>query len=300
MSQLKPYPVADSTVGGAASANDESTPVGAEPQRKPVCALLPFAAGSMRLSPLAYSILLMHLSSPVAVVCRRGGNIYSGTEVYGDADFVPSGMASQWEVNAPGTSLLVRIPDSLFAQACHDFGADFNDLRLKSHFQLRDPQIHCLAGALKIELESGSSQGILFQESLVLALASILMGKYQLHAQRVATFRSHRGHTRKIVEFIEGNLSAELRLSDIATATSLSVSHLKAVFRYAMGEPIHQYVLRRRIETAESLLLRTDLPISEVALASGFSHQSHLTRHLRRSRGTTPFALRRHVLISPP
>ena len=60
-----------------------------------------------------------------------------------------------------------------------------------------------------------------------------------------------------------------------------------------MGMPVHQYVVRRRIERATILLRSGTLSSSEVALATGFAHQSHLARQMRRLKGVTPTAVRK-------
>jgi AraC-like DNA-binding protein len=51
-------------------------------------------------------------------------------------------------------------------------------------------------------------------------------------------------------------------------------------------------LLQRRIERAARLLSRTELPLSEIALAVGFSDHSHFARHFRRLTGTTPSVAR--------
>jgi AraC family transcriptional regulator len=71
----------------------------------------------------------------------------------------------------------------------------------------------------------------------------------------------------------------------------LSVSHLKVLFRHSVGLPVHEYVVRRRVERARTLLLAGKLSLSQVALASGFAHQSHLARQMRRVLGVTPAAI---------
>ena len=75
----------------------------------------------------------------------------------------------------------------------------------------------------------------------------------------------------------------------------MSASHLKTVFREATGLPVHQYVLRRRVERAQALLREGKLPINEIALATGFAHQSHLARHMRRLLGVTPAEVKRQA-----
>jgi AraC family transcriptional regulator len=49
------------------------------------------------------------------------------------------------------------------------------------------------------------------------------------------------------------------------------------------------------VESAKPLLMDKRLSLSEVALAVGFSHQSHLAYHMRRLLGASPMDLRRSV-----
>ena len=97
---------------------------------------------------------------------------------------------------------------------------------------------------------------------------------------------------RRVLAYIEDNVAQDLSLSKIASIAQLSVSHLKASFRRATGLPVHQYVIRRRVERAKRLLREGRLSISQVALEAGFSHQSHLARHLRRLTGVSPRSIR--------
>jgi len=93
---------------------------------------------------------------------------------------------------------------------------------------------------------------------------------------------------RQVLAHIEDHLCAGLSLQEIAQVSGLSVSHCKTLFRRSMGLPVHQYVIRRRVERAASLLREGDLPVSQIALETGFAHQSHLARHMRRWLGATP------------
>ncbi len=95
-----------------------------------------------------------------------------------------------------------------------------------------------------------------------------------------------------VLTFIEEHLAEDLSLKQIAAVAGISPSHLKAVFSKTLGTPLHQYVIQRRIEAAKGLLVGTDLSITEIALATGFAHQSHLARHMRRILGEAPSAIR--------
>jgi AraC family transcriptional regulator len=97
---------------------------------------------------------------------------------------------------------------------------------------------------------------------------------------------------RQVFGYIEDNLGRELSLSEIAGVAGVSVSHFKTLFRESVGIPAHQYVIRRRLERAKSLLAEGKLSISQIALDTGFAHQSHLAHHMRRVLGVSPRALR--------
>src|SRR6185436_13840162 len=68
----------------------------------------------------------------------------------------------------------------------------------------------------------------------------------------------------------------------------LSTHHFARAFHQSVGMPPHSYVLSRRLERAEHMLRETQLPLSEIAAATGFSDQSHLARHFRRRTGMSP------------
>lgn len=98
--------------------------------------------------------------------------------------------------------------------------------------------------------------------------------------------------THRICEYIDSHLEEKISLGALATMTGLSVDHFAHAFRQSVGLPPHSYLLRRRIETAQHMLHNTELPLSQIALAAGFSDYSHLARHFRRLTGMSPGAVR--------
>jgi AraC family transcriptional regulator len=64
------------------------------------------------------------------------------------------------------------------------------------------------------------------------------------------------------------------------------------LFKQSVGVPVHQYVLRSRVAYAVDLLVKSKLPLSDVALQAGFANQSHMARCVRRATGLTPSTLR--------
>lgn len=97
---------------------------------------------------------------------------------------------------------------------------------------------------------------------------------------------------RRVVLFIEQNLDADLCLSRLAAVAGLSPSHFARRFKGATALAPHQYVLARRINGAKQLLLETEMKLAEIAIATGFSSQAHLTGMFGRAVGMTPGAYR--------
>jgi AraC family transcriptional regulator len=97
---------------------------------------------------------------------------------------------------------------------------------------------------------------------------------------------------RRVIDFIAANYDHEVKLAELAQVAGMSSFHFAREFKKSTGITPHQYLIKYRIETAKSLLAREDLPLTEVGLRSGFSHQSHFTRLFRKITGTTPHSYR--------
>ena len=96
------------------------------------------------------------------------------------------------------------------------------------------------------------------------------------------------GAMRRVREYVDAHLGESMDLAELAAIAGLSVFHFARQFKQSAGVTPHHYLVRRRIERAQDMLARTDLALSEIAVAAGFSDQSHLSRHFRQMLGTTP------------
>lgn len=104
---------------------------------------------------------------------------------------------------------------------------------------------------------------------------------------------------RKVTNYVDAHLSRSIRNEDLAALVRLNPSHFGRAFRNSVGEPPHEYVIRRRVERAQGLMLSTDASLSDIALDCGLADQSHLTRLFRRIVGESPRAWRRARLSAP-
>ena len=100
------------------------------------------------------------------------------------------------------------------------------------------------------------------------------------------------GLIRRVREYIDSHLGENVRIETLATLVGLSAYHFARAFKQSIGVPPHEFILRQRLERAGQMLHGTELPLSEIAVAVGFSDQSHFARHFRRQTGITPSAAR--------
>jgi AraC family transcriptional regulator len=94
---------------------------------------------------------------------------------------------------------------------------------------------------------------------------------------------------------IHVELGARPSLTGLAESVGVHPVTLARAFRRAFGCTVGEYVRRLRIERAARRLAETDVSLAEIALAEGFSDQSHFSNLFRRHTGLSPFQFRRSV-----
>lgn len=92
----------------------------------------------------------------------------------------------------------------------------------------------------------------------------------------------------RVADYVEANLDQPLTLDDLAAEAGLSAYHFAKMFKISFGQPPHRYVTDHRISKAKELLADASIRLADVALACGFSSQSHFTNSFRRYAGVTP------------
>jgi AraC-like DNA-binding protein len=99
--------------------------------------------------------------------------------------------------------------------------------------------------------------------------------------------------TRRVIAHVEANLARRIPIQELARLLGLSASHFCRAFKCTFGASPRDYVLRRRIEVAQGLLLTTSEPLSSIAVKCGMCDQPHFTRSFHRIVGETPYTWRR-------
>jgi AraC family transcriptional regulator len=98
---------------------------------------------------------------------------------------------------------------------------------------------------------------------------------------------------RRVLEHMDANLASPLRNKELAALVDYSEFHFNVAFRNSLGASPHEFLIRRRIERAQHLMLSSGMPLAEIASECGLADQAHLSRLFRKVVGESPAAWRR-------
>jgi transcriptional regulator GlxA family with amidase domain len=93
---------------------------------------------------------------------------------------------------------------------------------------------------------------------------------------------------RRVREYVMAHLEENISVQSLAAIVGLSRYHFARAFKQSEGVTPHRFLLQCRVQRAQDMLAGTELPLSEIALAAGFSDQSHCSRRFRELVGLTP------------
>ncbi|MEJ0051067.1 MAG: AraC family transcriptional regulator [Methylovirgula sp.] len=205
------------------------------------------------------------------------------------------GVAASCIFKGPFDELHLFLPNDLIAE-CADDSLCLMEARIRSEAILtHDPISNQLALALLHTEHMRGSLSQLYLDSIGAALiAHLLSGPNRPRLPVRKRAGLPRWRLRRAMEYIDANLAECLTLPGIAQAVGLSSMHFAAQFRVATGLRPHEYVLRRRIERAQQMLLETSFSLAEIAFSVGFRSQSHFTSVFTKFLGRPPQKWKRH------
>ncbi|MGF6790561.1 AraC family transcriptional regulator [Paraburkholderia sp. 35.1] len=134
-------------------------------------------------------------------------------------------------------------------------------------------------------LEAGDDA--LAAETAMLDALSTLLVRYARTRPAAARVATDDTRVALMQERLTGDLVEPVTLAEVAKAAGLSPFHAARLFTQSTGLPPHAWRNQVRLQRALAPL-RAGVPVTDVAAASGFTDQSHFTRHFRRMFGVPP------------
>ncbi|MCR9071257.1 MAG: AraC family transcriptional regulator [Alphaproteobacteria bacterium] len=194
----------------------------------------------------------------------------------------------------PDVGVWERVVEDATGRADVPFFADplIDDPVLSRIFAAVIPTLQARAAATAVQRESLIAESR--RDFILLALAlrhgrTVVPGPAPADGEAATVAR--------IREIMHAEYDRDIRLDELARETGRSRFQVNRAFRAATGLPPHRYLTNIRLEHARAMLAAGEAP-AEVAIAVGFTDQSHLSRRFKAAYGVTPGRFRTAYLAS--
>jgi AraC family transcriptional regulator len=118
-------------------------------------------------------------------------------------------------------------------------------------------------------------------------------GSAELHSSRFIKGGLTAWQINRVNDHIDSHLDGTIHVKDLAALARLTQSHFCRTFKESCGDSPHRYLMRRRVEHAQRLMLTTSTPLCQIAAACGLADQPHFNRTFRKFVGESPGNWRR-------
>ena len=102
------------------------------------------------------------------------------------------------------------------------------------------------------------------------------------------------GFVNEAINLIQSHYQSQIKISDLADKLNICTEHLIRSFKNHTGKTPKEYLLKYRIDHAMSLLVSTNLSVSEIATQSGFFDMSYFSKYFKKYNGCTPVQFRKN------
>lgn len=244
----------------------------------------------------AHHCIAMNLKCTSLTFAHAGKTLVRGRVTAGVAQITAPDVACNAVFESPADVLHLFVSQQVLGECFEDmFGRPHaGEIRIDNPKLVRDPALERLGQALAVSQSDDAALGKVFTDSVSLAIVSRVIARHFTVAERQAREASALPSWRlsRAIEYVDAHLSESIGLADIANSTGLTRMHFASQFRRATGMRPHEYLLRRRIEHAQHLLLASKHNVLDVALSCGFRSQAHFTTVFKRLVGETPYCWR--------
>ncbi|NSY98949.1 helix-turn-helix domain-containing protein [Agrobacterium tumefaciens] len=189
-----------------------------------------------------------------------------------------------------GKLVLLYLGEALLREVGAARGSTDSVVLLDRAWDTEDPMLEISAKRLVEASENGHRPNSLLAEQIAYTLGLHMSDRYAVpgsqKSERLPAL--DKAIYQRIVEFVRVDPGAPVTLAEMAKVAGMSPSCFIKTFKQSAGVTPHRFVIEQRILAARQLLAKSDLPLAEIALAVGFSSQSHFGVAFRTVTGETP------------
>ena len=251
-----------------------------------------------------------HHSLEINYVLRGSGRYEIGTQTYpvqpGDL-FIINDLEYHQAINESGDLLLmVMVFDS---ELVLSGGEDYELIRAfyewKTDFKHRIAASSTIVADIapllrELEAEWKNKQvgyRMVVRAQLLKLLAMLYRGfeRTEGYAQSICRFQNGYVRLAPAIALMDNAFREPITLEQLAQSVHMNRNYFSTLFTKLMGCTVSDYLMRRRLKHAATLLLTTDSSILSTAMDSGFRNVSYFNRAFRRQFGLSPGRYRRQV-----
>lgn len=203
-------------------------------------------------------------------------------EVSGPDTEIGSFCVAVGGLHMPGLRENALLPDD--AGNIFSTGKDFGDIRIICSMMFRS-------------LSTGEPGAEAFCASLLHALLVKVLALAEGRATEPVSEDEPHALGYRVKEYVDRHYMEPITLQSIGKALHYSPYYLSHIFKEMSGYSPVQYLLRRRIGEAQTLLINTDLPISKIAEQVGYETQSYFNLQFTKHVGMPPKRFRENYVV---
>jgi len=229
--------------------------------------------------------------TPPIIERKMAGETLSGTLEPNAVVITPPGEAVVDTICNNPRTLHFFLKDSVLQEVAEDiYDRGAANFHYKAAFAATDATLAHLMRATKQMLLEGL-EGNWRSEYIARAVAGHILDRHCVIGEKAsarAGARLTRSQLRKVDDFFRSSLTTPFTFGELAASVGLSRTVFFQRFTQSMQQTPNQYRQSLRVAQAKALIKQADMTLAEIATASGFSDQTHMTRSFRQILGTTP------------
>lgn len=97
----------------------------------------------------------------------------------------------------------------------------------------------------------------------------------------------------QIEKYIDDNLSRDITVTELCKQFHVSRQILYSIFKIEFNDTIRNFILKKRLQQAQHLLVTTQKPISDIATEVGFIDYNYFIRFFKKKAGISPLQYRK-------
>lgn len=248
---------------------------------------------SATFAPARDHLLLFMQRGTAQMTCTVGGRRVSKTVRPGHMNFIPAGAEVEAKIEGSLDTYQLYASAAMIHKVLEEYGYD-HDLALEPQLVMHDQLLAGLVQACAAAMHEPERHAQAYVDRLSWALGAHLVRicYKKPTSQNGLSGKMPVERLRAIDDYIDAHLAFDIGVSDLAKAAGYSPIYFSRLFRESVGMPPYQYLLQKRVEAVRNALF-SSARLADIALATGFCNQEHMTRAFRQHHNMTPGRYRR-------